>query len=453
MSASIDLTTGPIASRLMRLALPIVGTSFIQMTYQMTDMAWLGRSGSSDVAAVGLAGLFVWFGMSVGLMPRSGGEVGVAQAMGARNEIRARAMAANALAFSVALGILYGLFLAIFAPYLIGFFDLKSAYVAQSASSYLRIVSCASPFVFVNPTLIGIFNGRGDSRTPFRIAAVGLLLNIVLDPLFIFGWGLLPAMGARGAAIATVLAQVVVAIALWVSLWRKTGLRLADVPLLVDRGPLRFIWRVGYPMSLQSCLFAIFSMMIAKLVAGFGEDAIATQSIGVQIESVSYMVAMGLATAISAFIGQNLGAGELERLKLGYGFILRFSFLFGLLISLIFAFYGDGIILLFSSERAIVDLGVIYLRILAVSQAFMCVEIAVSGAYRGLGKPLFPSIIGIVFTGSRVPAALIATQLMGFGVESVWWCVTGSTLIKGVLVVAWFPQVLRGTSARGTLVQ
>ena len=204
---SQNLTQGPIVPSLLRMALPIIGMSFVQMAYNMVDMIWLGRVGADAVAAAGTAGFVIWFGASLMLTMKFGVEITVSQAVGRKDWEKASSYACNAIFLAVLFATFYGLVTYILAEDFIAFFDLESISVNEMAVAYIRIIALGAPFFYINPVLAGVFTGSGNTQLPFRISSTGLLLNIIIDPLFIFGFGPIPALGVQGAAMATVLSQ------------------------------------------------------------------------------------------------------------------------------------------------------------------------------------------------------------------------------------------------------
>ncbi|MDB4335023.1 MATE family efflux transporter [bacterium] len=167
MAKVTDLTQGNILKQLIKLALPIIGASFLQMTYSLTDMIWLGKLGNIAVAAVGIVGIFVWLGVSLLLLTRVGAEVGVSQSIGKKKPALVVKFALNALLLSLFVSITYGLVTFVFASPLIEFFKLEQS-VMETAVSYLRIVSIGFLFAFTIPTFSGIYNGLGNSTRPFK---------------------------------------------------------------------------------------------------------------------------------------------------------------------------------------------------------------------------------------------------------------------------------------------
>ena len=319
MKKKIDLLNGPIAGTLARLAFPIMGTSFIQMGYNLVDMIWIGRLGSGAVAAVGAAGMFMWLANGVTTVPRIGGQVAVGHKLGAGDRETAAEYARGALRMGAFLGILYGIISVLLNRQLIAFFQLNSPKVVWDARVYLMIVCGLVVFSFLDQVLGGILAAMGNTVTTFRVTTIGLLINLVLDPVLIFGVGPIPRMEVAGAAIATVLAQVIVFILYLRAVWQEPVI-FANLHLFVrtKKEYIREMVKIGFPPAIQDSLFSAISMVIARLIAGWGDAAVAVQKVGSQIESISWMMAGGFSTAVNAFIAQNYGAGKVERIRKGY---------------------------------------------------------------------------------------------------------------------------------------
>lgn len=442
-----QLTEGNIAQVLIRLAIPIMGTSFIQMAYNMIDMIWIGRMGSNAVAAVGTAGFFPWFAFALIVIPKIGAEVGVAQSIGKGDRDDAKAYIRHTIQLVVFLAITYSVLVIVFRKSLIGFFDLGDIEIIKMAISYLVIVSFGMIFYFVNPVFTGILNGYGNSRTPFILNAIGLVTNIILDPILIFGVGPIPAMGVVGAGIATVFAQFIVSCFFVYHIVKSGEEIFSDLHLLKkpDLAHMNRIIKLGLPTGLQNGLFTFFAMIIAKIIASWGPVPIAVQKVGSQIEAISWMTAEGFATAISAFVGQNYGADKWDRIKKGYFIGLRIVGIIGVLATLLLFFAAEPIFKIFLTEPEAISQGVVYLKILSLSQLFMTIEIASAGAFNGLGKTVPPSIVGIIFNGLRIPSAILLSGYTILGLNGVWWSISISSIFKGIILTAWFMLVLYKT--------
>lgn len=443
MQKNVDLLNGPVMSSLTRLAIPIMATSLIQMAYNLTDMIWIGRIGSNAVAAVGAAGMFMWLSNGLAALAKMGGQVHIGHSLGSARSTDAARYAEGALMLASFLGILYGVICMLFASPLIGFFRLNSPQVIADAKIYLQITCGFVVFSFVNQTFTGIFTAIGNSRTAFLATTTGLLANIVLDPVLIFGIGPFPCLRILGAAIATILAQFVVTLMFLYFAARDT---LLFHSVTVFRKPdfcyIRSIIRIGLPTSIQNMLFTGISMIIARMVAGYGDAAVAVQKVGSQIESISWMTADGFAAAVNSFIAQNYGAGNHKRIYKGYSCAMGIVLLWGVICTLLLMLCPAPIFRIFITEKEILPMGVDYLVILGVSQLFMSVEITTAGAFSGFGKTLPPSVVSIIFTAIRIPLALVLSHT-ALGLNGIWWSITISSIIKGIFLFVWFLLFLK----------
>jgi len=440
----IDLTSGPIVKHLLKLAAPTIGASFMQMAYNLTDMFWLGNMGEDAVASVGAASFFTWFGASLMLCTRIGAEIGVSQSLGRKEPFNALRFVHNSLIWATLLSLFLSVTVLIFASKLIGFFKIPSDFVSIEGTNYLKISALSFVFWFVNPTFAGIYNGMGNSRLAFRYLSSGVILNIIIDPLFIYGAGPVPAMGVSGAAWATVLSQFVVwTIFVYRFIIRQEMMNLHLRKFIFDWKISKRIFQAGIPVAAESALFSVFAMVLAKMVATFGAIAIAVQSIGSQIEALSWMTSQGFSTALGSFTGQNFGAGKFYRFKAGYRYTMMIGAILGISVSLLFLLFGENIFSIFLNAPESIKLGGLYLKIIAVSQVFMIFEITSRGAFNGISKPIPPSLTGILFTGLRIPIAFFASTILLFGLSGIWWTISLTSVVKGIILPIWLIFVFK----------
>lgn len=441
-SKTINLTEGNIFKSLTRLALPIIATSFVQMAYGFTDMIWVGRIGSGAVAAVGTAGFFTWLANAFILIPKIGAEVGVAQSIGKGDREEAKTYIRHSLQMIVVLSLLYAVALIVFRRPLIGFYRL-GATIEGAAQNYLFIISLGMVFFAINPIFTGIFTGAGDSTTPFKINSIGLVLNIILDPLLIFGFGPIPRLETTGAAIATIIAQFAVTLVFVLEAKKRpelfSGLKLRKKP---DRPHIKKILNMGFPVALQSGFFTFIAMIIARIISSWGPLPIAVQNVGSQIEAISWMTAGGFQSAMSAFVGQNYGAKKGNRVYRGYYVGLGIVSIIGLIATLLLIFAARPIFAVFIPEEEAIRLGVSYLRILGLCQIFMTVEILTAGAFIGQGKTGPPSVVGIACNLLRIPMAL-SLSATSLGLDGVWWAISISSILKGLILSTWYLRYMK----------
>ena len=439
MNDRLDLTQGRITEKLVKLSLPIMATSFIQMAYNMIDMIWVGKVGSSAVAAVGTAGFFPWLAMAFITISKVGAEVKVAQSIGNNNIEDTKYYIKSAIEINIILALIYTLFLLLFKNQLIGFFRLGDENVISMSKAYLTIVAFGMIFYFINPVFTAIFNGMGNSKIPFKINTLGLVTNIVLDPILILGLGRIPSLGVAGAAIATVFAQMVVTSCFIITIIKNKEVYF-NIKLFknIKVKYYKVLYNLGIPVALQSGLFTLFSMTLGVIVASFGPVSIAVQKVGSQIESISWMTAEGLAIALSSFVGQNYGAKDYDRIKKGCKITIIIGIILGIINTLVLVFLGKYIFSIFINEGESILKGTDYLKILGYSQLFMCIEIIITGIFRGLGKTLVPSMVSIILTGSRLPLAYIISKPNILGIDGVWWSISISSILKGIILLSIF---------------
>lgn len=442
---SRQLTEGNITRALVKLAIPIMATSFVQMAYNLTDMLWIGRVGTKAVAASGTAGFFTWFGSALFMIPKIGAEVGVAQSIGRKDMEAAKKYVSNTIKLDILIALVYSAILIAFRHEIIGFFQLGDQAVIQMSVDYLLIVSFGLVFYFLNPVFSGVFNGYGDSSTPFKINAVGLITNMILDPLMIMGIGPFPKMGVKGAALATIIAQFIVTLIFVIASKRKSvlfkGPNILKIPF--DRAYVKTILKLGLPVAIQQGLFSSIAMVIARIIAQWGPVPVAVQKVGSQIESISWMTAGGFSTAISAFVGQNYGAGKLERIKEGYKKGLEIVGSIGIFATVLLIFGAEPLFKLFiPKDLEALKIGIRYLRILGISQFFMTIEIASQGAFNGLGKTVPPSLVSVTFNALRIPASLLLSSTF-LGLDGAWWSISVSSVFKGTVLTSWYLLVLK----------
>lgn len=447
MSSIVNLTEGKIRGTLVKLALPIMGTGFIQMAYNLTDIAWLGRLSTEAVAAAGAAGFYLWLGTSLVMISQVGVGVNVAQCYGKDDIESAKKYISNGFQLDFFIAIIYSLFLILFRYQLIGFFNLQDENVVKMAVDYLTIIGMGITFHFLNPIFSAVLNSSGNSMTPFKTNTIGLIANILIDPALIFGFGPIPSLGIKGAALATILSQFFVTM-IFIFIGKTYGTIYSHIKLFVkpDMKIIKDIVRIGIPPFLQSGLHAAINMVITKIVAGFGPVAVAVQSIGSQIESLTWMTADGFSSAISAFTGQNYGAKKLERIKEGYKQGIQILGGIGMLTTALLIFGAEILFTLFvPNDPVAIREGINYLRILGLSQFFMSIEIGTTGAFNGLGRTLSPTINGVVLNALRIPAAIFLSST-ALGLSGVWFSISVSSIFKGIILFVWFNLVLKHLS-------
>lgn len=437
-SNKYDLTRGGILKKLLQVAVPIMGTQLMQMAYNLTDMFWLGRTQQSvvSVAASGLAGMYLWLGMALMLIGRMGSEIGTSQNLGGGDVASAQGYAQDSTRLSVLLGIFYGLLLFVLAEPLVALLRVNDPTVFENTCAYLRIVAFGIPLTYMSAAITGVFNGAGNSRLGFWANTVGLVVNMILDPLMILVWG----WDVKGAAIATVIAQATVWALFVLFIKRHPQRPFEDFRIFgrIDPARTRRIMRWSLPVAVESGAFTALAMVVTGMVSdGYGETAVAVQRVGSQIESLSWLIGGGFSSAITAFIGQNYGARKWERIRRGYRMSLVALLAWEALVTLVLFTCGRFLFSLFLREPPeILDMGATYLRILAVCQICMALEGTCSGIFRGMGQTLPPSLCSIASNCIRPLLCWWFSRRMGL--NGIWMGVAVSAMVRGISMFIWF---------------
>ena len=434
MQSVKNLTEGSIRKQLFNLAIPIMGTSFVQMAYSLTDMAWVGRIGSEAVAAIGAVGILTWMLQSFSLLNKVGAEVTVGQSIGSGNQQEAKAYAAHNLTLALIFSLMWGVIFFSLATPIVSLYKL-SPEISAKAVEYLRIVSTAFPFVFLASAFTGVHNAAGLSKIPFYISGAGLALNMLLDPLFIllFGWG------TAGAAYATWLSQCMVKL-LFVYQLKVRNKLWDDFHFFV---PLKWkytlkVVRIGIPVALLNSFFAVINMLMGRTASTYGGHyGLVALTTGGQIEAIAWNTSQGFSTALSAFTAQNYAARKRNRVEAAYRTTLMMTSIFGVFCTFLYVFYGNEIFSIVVPEREAYMAGGLFLRIDGYSMMFLMLEITMQGLFYGIGRTVPPAVTSIVFNTLRLPLAMLLGAI-GLGIEGVWWAICISSILKGIVSFIWF---------------
>ena len=327
--------------------------------------------------------------------------------------------------------------------------DLISLYLTDTAGSgatevalqygleYLGIMMVGLIPFAVNQSYATNIKETGQTLVPMIASFVAVGSNAVLDYLFIFGIGPFPELGVSGAAAATVTAQALVSLLFFKAVLREKvlfpHLRLW---VLVPVKVWREIVRIGVPSAVQNLIYAGISMILTRLITGWGDLAVAAQRVGSQIESVSWMVGDGFSAADNAFLGQNYGAKRYDRVRRGYFCAIAMTAAWGLCTTFLLIGMARPLFSIFLQEEEVMAIGVNYLRIVGLSQMFMMVEQTSIGAFSGLGRTLYPSIVSVTFTSARIPVAVLLSSVMGL--SGIWWALSISSMVKGCILFVRF---------------
>lgn len=422
----IDLTQGKVISVLIALALPIMGSSVLQLTYNLVDMLLVGRLGSDAVASIGTTSFLIGMANAIQACLVVSTGILVSHAIGRKDKDAEH----KYLSVGFRLNLLFGLFFACFVilvgkPF-IAFLNVENAQVESQGYAYLVMSAPTLIFSFFNFWYTRVYSSFGQNKIALRISAMGVVLNILLDPLFIYTFK----MGVLGAGLATLIANIFMTLSFY-----KKSKTLFTIEFKTKHRLMTYfeLIKLGFPMSSQRVLFTLVNILLAKMITSFGTEAIAAQKIGLQIESITYMVIGGLNGAIASFVGQNYGAKKGDRITEGVKVSMGIGITYALVTTFILLVIPESLARCFVSDSMTIQITADYLRIVGLTQVFMALEIICNGVFVGLGMPKIPATISILFTTLRIPMAWLFIQW--FGVNGIWISISVSMLLKGVTAI------------------
>jgi putative MATE family efflux protein len=431
-SGIFSIRTDSNLMQLIRLALPVIATSFMSMAYNFINIIFVGRLGSNAVAAVGSAGFFMNLSWGISALLTVGAGIKVSHAIGEKNPLLAKSYVKSGIQAVIIAALIYYTLLALTRKYLIGIVGLNNPELEQSAATYLLMVGLSIPFSFQNLFFTSVFIGYGDSRTPFRINAAAFVLNMMLDFLLIFvaGWGI------NGAAIGTIVSQGVATFLFYKKLNRTEELKPTGVSY--RRVLLKNIIGMGISPTIQRVSFTLIAIGMARIISNWGPTAIAVQKVGIQIEAISYMTAGGFMSALSSVSGKAYGARDYDGQWKTFCSGVLLALVIGVITSTVLIAFPNTLFSIFLNDKESLAMGREYLVILGFSQLFMCLELMATGAFFGWGRTNIPAITGISLTLLRIPMALAFIHFWKHSLSSVWWSISISSIAKGTLLVLFY---------------
>jgi putative MATE family efflux protein len=325
--------------------------------------------------------------------------------------------------------------------------------VTEDGIAYLVIVLLGMPAYFLFAWISAAFRAAGDAATALRLLAVAAAINVVLDPLLIFGVGPLPRLGVAGAATATVLAWSIGCARGW-QLLGRLGIRPRPLAFLRPPAESWAALRVGLPLAVEGALFSLIYILLTRVTTTFGTPAVAALGVGHKLEVLNYFVCAGMGAAATTLVGQNLGAGDPARARRAAWRALFLTILPVGMVTMMLVSRPATAVSVFISDHEVVAAGVTYILLVGLSQVFMAAEVVLVGAFAGAQWTAVPAVLEIALTAARVPVAgwLVA---QGWGVEAVWLAIAATTVVKGTVLALLFalrrPRLATGGGILGGL--
>ncbi len=423
-----------------KLSLPVMAGMGIQTLYTLTDMAFVGRLGGEAVAALTFNLPLAFFAIGIAFGLGAGATAVIARHIGADDKRAADDAAEHAILLGLLLGVgIVGLALGFRVQILAAMgaqgqaLELAAAYFGVAAPGFLLGI--------INVTCSSILSGEGDTRTPMAIQGSGTILNIVLDPLFIFSAG----MGVRGAAAATVASQllVLVAFVLYILVRKKSYIEFRFRSFVPSTRVLADILRVGLPASASMVIMAVGGMFYNRIVSAFGTQAVAGLGVGGRMDAIFILPMIALSSSQVTLTGMFLGARRIDLIRQTFRYTIFWGEVLAISMAIFFWLLAPQLASLFTTDPRVIEVAVQYVRTVCVGFPFVTVGIISGRVFQGLGSGL-PSLITTTLRVLvvSVPAAWILTRFGGHGLQTVWWCFVGSAILSSIVAAVWIRQRL-----------
>ncbi|MFW6180788.1 MAG: MATE family efflux transporter [Spirochaetota bacterium] len=444
--SSTRLGTEPVLPLLFRLALPSIAGMASQALYNVVDSIYVGHISKEALSALTLAFPIQMVLIAIAVGTGVGATSLISRSLGAGERDRAREVAEHAVLAGLFFGAAVAMAGVLFAVPVTRLFTQDPHLVAMT-SSYIRIIMVGSAALFIPIILMGILRGEGNTFLPMLAMSMGAAVNIGLDPLFIFGIWVFPALGVEGAAWATVLSRFLSGLFITASLLGGRGeVRMRPGSFRLRPGILRELYRVGLPaMSMQ----LLASVMLAGgnlILATFSTTAIAVFGIFFRLQAFIFMPVFGLGQGVMPITGYNYGAGEPGRMKQTVQYGMVAAFLFTLAGFMVFQLIPRGLVTMFNRNPELVAMGVPALRRISLGFLFVGPTVIGVNVFQALGRGAPSFLISVLRT---VVLILPLMYLLGelFGLRTLWLAFPVSESVTFAITLSWLAVVLRGLFA------
>ena len=425
---------------LLVLAIPIMMGNFLQTLYNLIDTFYLGKLGKAAISAPVITFNVIFVIIAIGTGLSLAGTTLISQSKGKgdreKEDFYLGQLTVSLTVFALAIAII---------GYFVSEPILKLLKTPQDTfnmtKSYMQIIFLGSPFMFGMFLFTSAFQGIGDTITPLKVQGVAIILNLILDPLFIFGIGPFPKLGVTGAAIATVLSRSVGSlIGIFLLIRGRHGIKLRKKYLKPSGKAIKLMFEIGIPASIGNIFASIGFTVLQGIVNTFGSAVVAAFGVGNRIVSLFNMPGMGIGRAVTILVGQSLGAENIKRAKqsVKMGVLVIGTFLtIGMTLTF---FYGNYFVKFFiPNDPEVLKLGEILFRIISPSVIFFGIFMVISGAFQGAGDTKPVMILSIVrLWGIRVPFAYILSKTLHMGATGIWLAMFLSNIIVSIWGLFWF---------------
>ncbi|SCY40610.1 MATE family efflux transporter [Alkaliphilus peptidifermentans] len=442
---NVDMGSGKILTTLLKVSIPAIIAMLFQTGFNIVDTIFVSRLGQEAIAAVSIAFPIQFMIIALANGTSMGLTALISKNLGMGDVDKASQIGRQGIFISCFVSLLIT---AVGLVFIKDIFKLlgASAQTLPLATDYMTYIIIGTFFIFLNISLSGILRAEGDHVTPMNSMIISTIINIVLDPIFIFGFGFIPSLGVKGAAIATLLAKVFSFFYVFYYIIKgKTQLNLSMSNFKIDMNHIVSIYRIGIPTSLGQLGMNVSAMIVNRILAQYGDVTIGTLGIANRLESLAFMPIFGIMSGFIPMIGYNYGRKDYKRLKETVLLTAKISAVFMAIVGGLFTLYPTFFLRIFTDDAEILRIGSSYLRIITWTYFFIGIDITLSCTFQGLGKGFYSMFCH--FTRLfilKIPAILIFMKL--YGLNGVWYGTALSnslTIIVSTSLMAYMVKQLR----------
>jgi len=434
-----DYTAGNINQALFLLAIPMVIEMFMESLFALVDVFFVAQVGIDAVTTVGLTEAVLTLIYSVAIGCSSGATALVARRIGEKDPKAASFTAFQALMVGVTFGVVTGIIGMFFAEDILKFMG-ASPEVLATGTNFVRIMLGSNVVIMLLFLLNGVFRGAGDPAIAMRTLLLANGLNIILDPIFIFGLGPIPAMGVTGAAVATTLGRSVgVLYQLYNLFWGKGAIRIERRMMKIDLGIIRRLLEVSLSGAIQFIIASASWIFLMRIISRFGSESVAGYTIGIRVIIFALLPSWGLANAASTLVGQNLGAKQPDRAEQSAWRAGYFNTIFLLGVSALCFALAPLIMTFFTDKPEVARIGTMTLRILGLGNVMYAYGMVISQAFNGAGDTRTPMIVNFIcFWLIEIPLGYLLAVTLGMGVLGICIAVPASESLLALILIVIF---------------
>lgn len=439
-----NLTAESIPDLIKKMAIPVALGFFFQAMYNVTDTFYVAQLSIDALAGLSLTFPLFFLILALGIGITISTNALVSKKLGEKNEKKAVEVAAQGITISILISIAMTIIGLTFSNGIFSFMG-GNSHVVEIAVQYMNIIFLGIGVLFLSATLNGILSASGDTKTGGTVMFLGFILNIFLDPALMYGWWGLPAMGVAGVAWATVLVQFL-GVIIFIYRANKRGMLANSLHFYIPKKEIGFaIIKQAIPSSLNQANNAIGFLVITRFVSDFGENALATFGVGMRIDQLIVLPAIGIATASISIVGQNYGAKNFERIKETYQISLKYGIMLLLAGSVIVLAFSKQLASLFTSDPILISSISSYLWIITFSYIPTAIIIISGAVLQGLGKAHHTLGINLMrFFVIMIPSLWVMAYMMDLKETGIWFGFVVSSILMAIIAYWYTMKNIKG---------